>query len=347
VLEVHPKAYPVLNAAATLLGYRRAEALRPTPMSQVAQTLSPEEMAHLEEMFRRGIVRVLMQSGGWRRMASLDEPRPQFLWQRHSAADFGLRLSGNSFLILRWLVGRREEKLALDRAQLTLGDQLVLALACDVLRARGEKPPTKTELRGTALPALLHPDWLAAANRIPAKLDFAPWTSGTGALVIEALCDRLAAAAAQAHRTAGQTATEAGMERLAEGVTRVTNTFVDALEAAARWDLATPILEGTTDVVDATTPAQWWLRGLPRSLPLTARQRVANHAAELLVPLERLDAVRRRLGVVRYFEDDYEDAQHLLSQWRPYEDVFARATGLRHSLESWGAITAAPDTESP
>jgi hypothetical protein len=166
---------------------------------------------------------------------------------------------------------------------------------------------------------------------------FAPWTTGPGAWVLEALQTELARRWVEVECYKGQHVTDwSAMQTLGRVQERVLTGFLDAIEAAGRPDLARFLLAALAELLPAdVTPAAWVgaLRGAgPR---LADRAETHRAALVLLRQLDRLRQWQERARGVGYFDEGYGTAQFWLGEWERWlgDTLHARAQAVLRQVE--------------
>src|SRR5439155_20853451 len=99
----------------------------------------------------------------------------------------------------------------------------------------------------------------ASADEPP---DFAPWTDGVGACVLEALQPELAGRWKQVERGKEDIADHARMRALGRSQEFVLDAYYKAIEASGRLDLARFLLRTAADVLPEGASAPLWVGGL-------------------------------------------------------------------------------------
>ena len=150
--------------------------------------------------------------------------------------------------------------------------------------------------------------------------NFAPWTTGVGAAMLEALQPELEARWVEV---------EAGKERITEwqrmrdlgrSQERVLTAFLDAVERAGRLDLARFLLRAARRLLGEHADAALWVGGLTNAGPRLADRTVTYQSAlAFLRQLPRLQSWERRARSVGYFDEGYQAAQLWKSDWEQYD----------------------------
>ncbi len=283
-----------------------------------------------KDALARGCTVLLAQRGGWRserhqRGERVVEGR---LWERTPPEQLGLSFSRHTLEFLIWITAARpgdpKPAWAPDHAALTVGDLLLLFFAHQGLR---ETPDTlgAPELRRRqpfdrhALCWLAYPeDW----GDVPAPVspDFAPWTTGVGAAVLEALQPALADRVLATESAKEQVRSPSVMRATGLAQERVLTAFLTALETTGRFDLARFLLRGGAILLGRHAEGAQWIGGLQTSgLRLADRASTYQAALAYLRQFERLQTWSRRSRTVGYFDDGYEAAKLYLADWELYQ----------------------------
>jgi hypothetical protein len=276
---------------------------------------------------RKGCVQLLAERGGWRRARFLRDGRfvDGRLWERTAATDLGLTFSPQILVFLRWLTAVQpgaKQSLPLALEQLTDGDRLVLFFAHEGLRQyRGPNLDWQT-LPGFAdhgLCRLVYPDDFARFGlaRTP---DFAPWTTGVGACIVEALQVDLAARWVEVEcRKQGIQAPEA-MRQLGQEQERELTAFLDAAGDKRRWDLARFLLWAALRLLPEDPQPDFWVGSLRHTKQRLA-ERTSTYAAAVafLRQLDRLQGWNRQARLTGYFDEGYQASQLWKADWEEHQ----------------------------
>lgn len=328
----------LLAVAHALVGARGWDAVarvfeEPRPVPRAIGSTTAEL---LRDALAKGVVRELMRRGG---------ARLRF-WERGPLPP-PLHFSRASFALLTWLV---ESPLAepvrcrsLSFTELTPADELLLYLCCSrVVGTRCEvavlaQPP----VRATALCWLAFPDALAAAADLPEQLPFE--LGDARALWIEALQPELAQRWERLERRKGRVVAPLELIRIGTAQERVLEGFTAAADRAGRRDLCVFWIEAAARLLQGTPSAESWVESLDRTGPLGPRMEARRAAGAFLRGLERLRRWDREHRAIRFFDDGYPAAQHLLRRWeRLGEGGFAATERVLRGLELGGGEDAAP-----
>lgn len=308
--------------------------------------LHPNAVNLVKDALAKGCVLLLAQRGGWRRERFLRGERivEGRLWERTPPAELGLTFSAHTLEFLVWITAHRPD----DRnsawhpneKDLTLGDRLLLFFAheglrklADALRVaalRTEQPFVEHGLCWLAWPE----DYTAAP--VGTRPNFAPWTNGAGAAMLEALQPELARRWIEVESRKEQCTDPQTMRVLGLAQERVLTAFLDAVEQAGRMDLARFLLHAAAVLLGPHAHAGMWTGRLQM-----AGQRVADRAATyqaatiFLRTLDRLQTAERRARGVGYFDEGYTASQLWKADWEQVQgdQLTARARAIVRQLD--------------
>jgi hypothetical protein len=146
--------------------------------------------------------------------------------------------------------------------------------------------------------------------------NFAPWTKGVGACILEALQHDLAARWIHVESSKERIEQPPVMRALGVSQERVLEAFLTAVEKANRRDLARFLLRAAEHLLGPHAHPGMWTGGLQMT-----GQRLADRAATyqaglvLLRQMERLANWTRWARACGYLDEDYQAAQLWLSDW--------------------------------
>jgi hypothetical protein len=279
----------------------------------------------VKDALGKGCVYLLAHRGGWRRERFLRGERvvEGCLWERTPPAELGLRFSAHTLEFLIWITANRPGDRARPwrprEADLSPGDRLLLYFAHEGLRsAEG----LKTHDLRTEPPFVEHGlCWLAypedyTAAPLGVRPNFAPWTNGVGAAMLEALQPELARRWIEVESGKERLADPQAMRVLGQAQQRVLTAFLDALEQAGRMDLARFLLQAASVLLGPHAHAGMWTAKLNMS-GLRVADRTATYQAAMafLRMLDRLQTWQRRAQSVGYFDEGYTAAQLWKADW--------------------------------
>jgi hypothetical protein len=303
--------------------------------------LSKTTVRLMQEALAKGCTQLLASRGGWRKEAFLRGERPKTgrLWERTEPADLGLTFSRHTLEFVVWITAQhpgKDKSWHPPHAELTPGDRILLFFAYEALRhgARSlgvDELPQRAPLSQHGLLWLAYPeDYAATPERV--EPDFAPWTSGVGAAMLEALQCNLLRQRDLTERPSltdrwvdvetrkGRISEYDEMRALGRSQERVLTAFLDAAEKAARLDLARFLLRAAAQLLGPDAEPQMWVGGLNHSgQRLADRAAVTSHALTFLRHLDRLQRWERQARGVGYFDEGYHAAQLWKADWEQYQ----------------------------
>jgi hypothetical protein len=293
--------------------------------------LSREAVDLIQDALAKGIISELARAGGWRRERHLRGGAVVAgrLWERTPPRDLGLRFSAETvrFLIALTAVDLRKPKEFAWRPQLpslTLGDQVLLYFAYAGLRENSAHESLALARRpaflGHALCRLAFPQDFTDALE-PEPPDFAAWTAGVGACVLEALQTELATRWTQVERDKENIADFGRMRSLGRSQEIVLDGYYKAVEKAGRLDLARFFLVTAAAVLPPQATVQAWVGGLlpPPGGRLADRTDTYRAATTFLRSLERMAAWTAAARQVGYFDEGYAASQLWLADWEQHD----------------------------
>ncbi|HZV05384.1 MAG TPA: hypothetical protein VE999_09900 [Gemmataceae bacterium] len=300
----------------------------------------------IQDALAKGCMLLLARRGGWRRERFLRGDRAVYgrLWERTPPADLGLSFSAHTLSFLIWITANRpgdtERAWRVPEDELTLGDRLLLYFAHEGLRnvAEGLGAPalrTQEPFVRHALCWLAFPEDYTAAP-IGARPNFAPWTIGAGACMLEALQPELARRWIEVESNKEHITDPQAMRVLGLAQERVLTAFLDAIEQAGRMDLARFLLHAAAVLLGTHAHAGMWTA----RLNLTG-QRVADRAATFqaatifLRTLDRSQTWERRARGVGYFDEGYAASQLWKADWEQVQGdrLVERARAIVQQLD--------------
>jgi hypothetical protein len=339
----------LLRILHAVLGHAPADQALPLVLDRVPRpaTLSRACVELVADSLAKGCMTFLARAGGWRRDRFLrdGQPRDGRLWERSEPATLGLAFSRHALEFLIWITAHRpgdqNPPLELPPADLTPADRLLVFLTYDLLR------DTEVAAAFRALPAVIRdglirlacPDDFAGIPNDPGP-DFAPWLTGLGAAMFEAvqpfLCERWVAL----ERGKVQIGDWTALRDLGLAQERVLASFTDAAEAADRPDLVRFLLRTAAAVLPPGVTPDAFIDGLQGGGPPRLADKVEVHRRALALPrhLERLQRWERKARGVGYLDDGYAPSQLWKSEWEHAggDELAARAATLVQQIEPLG-----------
>lgn len=322
----------LLDVARALFRPKQAPLVRrpvQTPIALPAR-IGPTAMGILQTTLARGVLHDLLTAGGWTHQRTGPTTAGR-LWERHPQVrvDF----SAASFELLATLLRRTPGDLRrIDAGVLTPADRWLRVLVLDLLH-RLDLPADPAVFADAPLCWLMRLDALARTTPVPDTLDFAPLFEGPMVPWLEAAQPRLAARWIAFERGKPTTSRLATMVALGEAQQQVLERYFAACDAAGRRDLAGFAIEATGAILAPRPARQWWISRLEARATLTERQRAWRAAAGLLGALAIPARWHAAHGQTRFFDDDYDAAQLMLSRWEAFGRAgFERAAALAREL---------------
>jgi hypothetical protein len=297
----------------------------------------------VEDTLAKGCMLFLARAGGWRRERFLRGGRPRAgrLWERSDPAELALTFSRHALEFLLWVTAQKpgdsDPPLTLPDAELTPADRLLLLLAYDALRDTEAGPAllAKPAFARHGLVRLAFPEDTTALEE--SDPDFAPWMTGLGAAILEAVQPWLADRWVRLERGKAQVGDWKALAALGQAQERVLTAFTDAAERADRPDLVRFVLHSAGVLLAPDLPAAFFFSGLQGTGPPRLADRIEVHRRALALPrhLGRLAAWVRRARGVGYLDDGYAVSQLWLADWERLrgDELAARAEGLLRQVE--------------
>jgi hypothetical protein len=308
---------------------------RPPALSRSCVELVADSLA-------KGCMTFLARSGGWRTERFLRDGKPHEgrLWERSPPADLALTFSRHSLEMLIWLTAHRpgdqKPPLELPPAGLTPSDRLLVFLVYDLLRDTEAGPALR------ALPAIVRDGLIRLAcvddfAMTTAESDFAPWMTGVGAAMLEALQPVLRDRWVALERRKVRIADWDEMRELGAAQERVLAAFTDAAESADRPDLVRFLLWTAAAVLPPGVTADAFISGLDGTGPARLADRVEVHRRALALSrhFERLHTWQRKARGVGYLDEGYAVSQLWKADWEQIggDELTTRAAALVRQVE--------------
>ena len=310
--------------------------------------MGPTALAVLRSIMGKGIVATILSRGGWRDAESLQrgEVVRGRLWERHQPPL--IQVSPFAMYLCRWLTSqplRSDDCEPLHATPATIADELLLYLALDLAQRANctRSLAVQPAVRASALCWLGFADVLAAhpagsASFPPADISvyaFAPWTSGTGAVFLEALqldlAQRWVASEVEKLRLTDP-AQVVALGRIQDAVLRA---FFGAIQGAERLDLCRFIVSCASALLVERPTVESWQPTLAPGGSLRARSDAHRASVALLRNLRTVRHWVEQATAVRFFDDEYERAQLVLRMWEELgENGYRRALAIATEIES-------------
>lgn len=296
---------------------------RPTCLSAAAVHLVQDSLA-------KGCVLYLVRAGAWKRDRFLRDGAPKFgrLWERSPTADLGLTFSKYALDFLIWVTASRpkDEKPVwqADDRELTPGDRLLFFLAYEAMRVDSELTAAlrlSPVFGENALVWLAHPNDFAGEPAATGP-NFAPWLTGPGALVLEAMQPVLEHRWLDIERTKGQVGDWAQLGQQGHLQSRVMEAFTAAVDGAGRRDLVRFLLAVISRVLAGPDMSPtFWTGGLQGAGPprLADRLEAQRNALAVLRQTGRLREWERAARRSGYMDEDYATSKFWLGEWERFD----------------------------
>ena len=310
--------------------------------------VGPTALALMCDTMAKGIVLALVGRGGWQRVDSLQhgDVVSGRLWERHAPPT--LHVSPFAMDLCRWLTAeplRSEHCAPLNARPVTTADEFVLYLALDLTQRAGCAGVLREQaaVRASALCWLGFADLLAQGTSLSASFPpadisvygFVPWTSGAGAVLLEALQLDLArrwVSAERDKRRLGDPGQLVALGRIQDAVLRA---YLGAIQGADRQDLSRFIVSAAATLLAERADADAWQPVLDSGGSLSLRSDARRASVTLLRNLGIVRHWVEQAANVRFFDDEYDAAQLLL---RIFEELgeagHRRALSVVHAVES-------------
>ncbi len=288
----------------------------------------------VQDALAKGCTHLLAFRGGWRveqhlrRDNQADRIAEGRLWTRTPPEQLGLTFSPHAMEFLLWITaahpGDKDPSWTPKIQDLTPGDQLLLFFAHEGLR-EGRDESGHLELRrrqpfaSHALCLLAYPeDFRDPPAGTP--LDFAPWTNGLGACILEALQPELFQRWMQIESGKERITNPAEMLALGASQERVLSAFLDAVQKANRRDLARFLLRVGQHLLADTAHPGMWTGGLHTvGLRLTDRAAAYQSALTFVRQFGRLRGWATWARSVSRWDDDWHAANLWRHDWERYD----------------------------
>lgn len=306
--------------------------------------LGRDAVALVQDTLAKGCVVWLARHGGWRHERHLrgDRIAEGRLWERTPPADLALRFSPHALGFLIWLTaakpaGNRPPQWLPPEAELTFGDRLLMYLAFDALAGTPPARPLQAHpvFQRHALCRLANPEAFLAAP-VECLPDFAPWTSGLGACILEVMQGRLADRCLDMETLKGRTVEWQHMQALGQAQERVLQSYLQAVDRAGRRDLARFLLRTAFLLLPEDVRPDRWTGQLagagPRLADRTETYRAALTLLHLLLGLREWTQQSRAVG---YFDEGYQASQLWKADWERWQGdlLCTRAAAVIQQLD--------------
>jgi hypothetical protein len=264
------------------------------------------------------------------------------LWDRTPPPELGLAFSKHPLRFLLWLTAHnpmdeKTPKWTATEKELTPADELFFYFVYAVLREtdiaaklRGQQGFTGNRLCRLTFPE----DFEAWTAEDP--IDFAPWTSGVGSCIMEALQPELTERWVASELSKGQTNDWNRLRSHGQRQDQVLDAFLAAVEKAGRRDLAGFLLVAMAELIQPNVTAQQWVN-TPAITGARLADRVETYQSALAL-VNRVDRFRQWEHVARtvgYFDEGYAASQLIKADWERYggDDLANRAQRIIRELD--------------
>lgn len=299
-----------------------------TQHNSLPDKMGPTSIALLRETLSTGMIFELARRGG-------AEPRPHLsvgtagkletasvkrgrLWERHPPPR--LELSDYALQLLRWMVSmplREKHFRGCDAEPKTAGDAYFGYLAFDLCARTFNTAAPIYERSFRAIPLVWSAfvDHLMTARAGQGPEDFSSLVQGDHAIIFEALQSSLAERWTSILKRCSTI--ESNEELLLYGrfVRSVLDRILNAIEAAARPDLARFFLQAAASILGAFAEPGRFVERLKKSGRLAEQVEARREALAFLPALLRLQAIAERARTAHFFDEHYEASQLYLNLW--------------------------------
>lgn len=309
--------------------------------------LSSAAMGLVQEHLAKGCASFLVRSGGWRRERFVAGNRivEGRLWERTTPEALALRFSSNTIKLLIALTahapkdfGRRWKPM---KATLTVGDRLVVFIAGRSMTGSevGASMRALVNQIDAGLYCLAFPLHLGfprtRVDGLHSDLNFGRWLTPSGVILLECLQDQLARSWFAMEVGKAAIVKPRCMSEFASFQDRVLRSYLRAIDAAGRRDLARFLLVvgrklfGQSDGVEAWTAALPAVQG-----SLRERHQARREAATLATVLTDLGVWQRQAQGIGFTDDNYEVGQLCKQLWETQQGDKTLATAAAIAREA-------------
>jgi len=296
--------------------------------------LSADAVALVQDALAKGCTTILARSGGWRRERYLrnDAVADGRIWERTPPTELGLKFSPHALDFLAWVTAcdPTDEKTAWKppRNELTPADQLLLYLAFAATRdASGPRCFEPGDLCRLAFPG-------DTETGLP---EFAPWTTGLGSCILEALQPELAENWLNAEIGKARMTDWKALQKIGVRQTAVLDCFLDAVEAGGRLDLADFLLRTVARLLTPGATVRAWINEeVSKAPPRMADRLELQRAALVLVrQVERFRGWESQARGIGYLDEGYAASQLTKATWERHggDELHSRARAIVRGLD--------------
>jgi hypothetical protein len=323
------------DPAQQVLGLVLERVPRPPALSRSSVELVADSLA-------KGCMTFMARSGGWRRERFLRDgtPRDGRLWERWPPAELALTFSRHTLELLIWLTAHRpgdqKPPLELPAAEVTPADRLLVFLLYDLLRDTEAGPAMR------AVPAIVRDGLIRLAcvdefAMTTTEVDFAPWFTGVGTAIMEALQPLLRDRWVSLERRKVRIGDWDELRELGAAQERVLASFTNAAESAGRPDLVRFLLWTAAAILPSGVTPEAFTGGLEGVGPTRLADRLEVHRQALALPrhMERLHRWQRKARGVGYLDEGYAASQLWKADWEQNggDELATRAAALVRQVE--------------
>lgn len=305
--------------------------------------LSRNAVELVQQALAKSVSLWLARSDGWQIERFLRDGSPVAgqVWKRTSPSSLGLDFSAESLNFLVWLTTSEplqpNEEWMPKKQALTLGDQVLLFRAIDVLRQTplGSKWFQHVHFFQNPLVAIHFPDSLSNDVGL-SQLRFTPWMHGPGSAVLECLQSSLAMRWVEIERSKTQVHAPQKMVQIGKSQQAVLDAFANAAEASNRLDLCRFLLSAISQLTSEEMDPRNWVRSLDvGGMRMADRTSTYSAASAFLSFAKRMRAWTQQCSSVGYFDEGYSAAQLWLADWERYDGDVAttRAQSIVQDLK--------------
>lgn len=310
--------------------------------------MGPTAIGLMKDTIAKGLILALIGRGGWQRVESQENGQVWSgrLWERHAPPP--LHVSPFTMHLCRWMTSqplRSKKCAAMAHTPATVADELVLYLALETAHL-ARCADALSELPAVRASALC---WLGFADDLvtgaskaesfpPADISvyaFAPWTSGSGVIVLDALQADLArcwVAVERDKRRLGDPVRLVALGRVQDALLRA---YFGAIQGAERRDLCRFIIAATRILMDERPDVESWQPVLAPGGSLRLRSDARRATVTLLRNLRTIKHWADEAAAVRFFDDEYDGAQLFLRIWEQLgEQRYRKALAIVADIES-------------
>jgi hypothetical protein len=301
-----------------------AEQALPLVLSRVARPpcLSRAAVELTQDSLAKGCVLLLARAGGWRKERFLrgDRVAEGRLWERTTTVEMALAFSRHALDFLIWITAddpaEKETAWSPPVDELSPADALLLYYAFAALRDTttvGQVWRGMPAFARNGLIRLAYPDYFGS-EEMPA---FAPWTTGLGAIILEALQPELEDRWVRLESGKGRLDDWRKLRSIGQSQDQVLGRFLETVEAAGRLDLAGFLLRTAARTLTPRATPYMWVGPEMRTAPSRLAERAEMHQAALALvrQVDRFRGWERRARGVGYFDEGYAASQLTKETW--------------------------------